>query len=275
MRRFFLYATAAVSIIVLGTQPNVFAADNSSWRTGDCGDHWNTQSHWGTHPRACELRRTTFSLNSGHLAVAGKNGGIEVIGEDRNDVAVEARVEAWAGSEADANGLLHQVQIETSGDQLRDQGPESHDHTGYSVSYRIRVPRLTGMDARTMNGGIALSHLEGEIVFDTTNGGVELNDLAGNVHGRTVNGGLDIHLTGDQWKGEGLRAQTTNGGVELSIPQNYNAHLEAGTVNGGFSVDFPITVQGTIKNHLSTDIGRGGSVVQAETTNGGIEVHRS
>lgn len=277
MRGFALFATVVVASSILGTNAYAFPAGSSmSWQTGECGDNWNARHHWGDRARACELRRTTFSLAGAHLGVASKNGGIEVIGEDRSDVALEARVEAWAGSDADANSLLHEVQIETSGDQIRDSGPESHSgHTGYSVSYRVHVPRLLGADLRTMNGGLAVSHLEGDIAFDTTNGGVVLNDLAGNVHGQTVNGGLAITLTGDHWKGEGLHAQTTNGGVELNIPQPYNAHLETGTVNGGVSVDFPVTVQGTIKNHLSTDIGSGGSVVQAETTNGGIRIRSS
>lgn len=280
MRRFILLAAAVAAASILGTHAYAQAAGNSSsvsWQTGECGDNWSgSHHHWGDRARACELRRTTFSLAGDHLGVGSKNGGIEVVGEDRKDVAVEARIEAWAGSDAEANGLLREVQIETSGDQIRDRGPESHSgHTGYSVSYRLHVPRLLGTDLRTMNGGIEISHLEGDIAFDTTNGGVELNDLAGNVHGHTVNGGLEITLTGDHWNGAGLRAQTTNGGVKLSIPQHYNAHLETGTVNGGISVDFPVTVRGEIKNHLSTDIGGGGSVVQAETTNGGIEIRSS
>ena len=206
MRGFALFATVVVASSILGTNAYAFPAGSSmSWQTGECGDNWNARHHGGDRARACELRRTTFSLAGAHLGVASKNGGIEVIGEDRSDVALEARVETWAGSDADANSLLHEVQIETSGDQIRDSGPESHSgHTGYSVSYRVHVPRLLGADLRTMNAGIAVSHLEGDIAFDTTNGGVVLNDLAGNVHGQTVNGGLAITLTGDHWKGEGF-----------------------------------------------------------------------
>jgi len=89
-----------------------------------------------------------------------------------------------------------------------------------------------------------------------------------------VNGGLSIALTGDRWKGAGLNASTTNGGVEMKIPEHYAAHLETGTVNGGIMVNFPVTVQGQIKNHLSTDLNGGGATIHAETTNGGIEISR-
>jgi hypothetical protein len=262
-------ATSFATVSHVWDQPS-----QGDWQTSDCNDSPH-RGGWSDRARACEVRRTTLVLSGRHLGVTGKNGGITIVGEDRNDVAVEARVETWAGTEADASNLLHEVRIDTSQDQIRDHGPEAHSgHNGYSVSYRLHVPRALGAELRTMNGGIDIAHLEGDIAFETTNGGVELDDLSGNVHGATVNGGLKIMLTGDRWKGEGLHVRTTNGGVQLQVPQHYSAHLETGTVNGGVSVDFPVTVQGVIKNHLSTDIGGGGPVVQAETTNGGIEIRR-
>ncbi len=140
------------------------------------------------------------------------------------------------------------------------------------MNYRLRVPRRLAVDLKSNNGGIDVAHLEGEIRFDTTNGGVGLNDLAGDVRGSTVNGGLDITLSGKSWRGQGLNADTTNGGVTLKIPEHYSAHLETGTVNGGISVNFPITIQGDIKNRLSTNLGSGGPTIHAETTNGGVQI---
>jgi hypothetical protein len=33
-----------------------------------------------------------------------------------------------------------------------------------------------------------------------------------------------------------------------------------------------VTVQGSIKNHLDTQIGQGGPTIQVETTNGGVSI---
>jgi hypothetical protein len=255
------------------------AAQTGNWSTGPCGeDEGNTHNHswWGRQERVCELRTTTIKLGGHRLAVTSENGGIEITGEDRSDVVVEARVQAWASSQSDAQNILKQVTIETSGDRIHDSGPHFHfGSSGYGVNYRIRTPRRLAVDLKSENGGIDIAHLDGEIRFDTTNGGVGLNDLAGDVHGSTVNGGLDIALTGDRWNGKGLNAETTNGGVTLNVPSHYSAHLEAATVNGGIHVDFPITVQGDIKNSLSTNIGEGGPTIHAETTNGGVEINRA
>ena len=167
--------------------------------------------------------------------------------------------------------------IETNNGEVRDHGPHSHlfDREGYSVDYHLHVPRHVAAEVRTMNGGIDLTRLDGAIRFETTNGGVSLDQLAGDVRGETVNGGLNVSLAGDRWQGTGLHAETTNGGVDLRIPDHYSAHLETGTVNGGISVGFPVTVQGEIRNHLNTDLGSGGPTVHVQTVNGGVSISHS
>ena len=66
-----------------------------SFTTGPCDhDEGNTTNNsWfsGHQERACEVRRATLPLLNGQLNVSGKNGGIEVIGEERQDIYLEAR----------------------------------------------------------------------------------------------------------------------------------------------------------------------------------------
>jgi hypothetical protein len=278
MRRFALFVVSFTAIVVLGVSlPHshrhvhaAAAAQPGDWHNGDCEDNSN---HWGeAHVR--QMRRTTLSLSSGRLGVNITNGGIDVTGEDRSDVALEARVTAWAPSESEANDLLNQIVIDTDSGDIRDHGPHTHffNRTGYSVDYHLHVPRHLAAELHTMNGGIDLTRLDGNLRFETTNGGVSLDQLSGDVQGHTVNGGLNISLAGDRWQGDGLHADTTNGGIDLRVPNNYSAHLETGTVNGGISVDFPITVQGEIKNRLNTDLGSGGPTVHVQTVNGGVTI---
>jgi DUF4097 and DUF4098 domain-containing protein YvlB len=288
MRRFVLFVLVFTAIVACGALLpghhfsrytrhsiiNVSAAQlPANWQSGQCEGN---ESHWG-EPHVCQMRRTSFTLPGGHLSVNTTNGGIDIVGEDRSDVALEARVTAWGPNDTDAENELNQVSIETGNGDVRDHGPKPAflGRTGYSIDYHLRVPRHLAADLHTMNGGVDLAQLDGTIRFATTNGGVSLNDLSGDVQGHTVNGGLQIALAGDRWQGEGLRADTTNGGIDLHVPPNYSAHLETSTVNGGVSVDFPITIQGEIKNHLDTDLGSGGATIHAQTVNGGISVQRA
>jgi Putative adhesin len=215
-------------------------------------------------------------LPAGRLEVdAAPNGGITVRGEGRRtDVRVRAKVVAQARTEEAARALAAEVRIETAG-VVRATGPRltGHDRS-YWVSYEVFVPEATDLKLETMNGGIALKDVKGAVEFKTMNGGVTVDSAAGSVHGRTTNGGVDIALRGASWEGDGLDVETTNGGVKVTVPPDYNARLVTSTVNGGLRVDFPVTVEGRLDRRLDVELGHGGPTVRAVTTNGGVVIRR-
>lgn len=224
----------------------------------------------------CEMREQTLALSGGTIAIDGRqNGGVSVKGWDKNEVFVRARVQTAAPTEAEAGQLAQQIRIETSGAKIFASGPENRSNYHWDVSYEVFVPRRVDVSVETKNGGITISEVNGKIDFRALNGGVVLNRVGGMVRGSTTNGGLVIELGGDRWDGDSLDVSTTNGGVTMSIPENYSARLETGTVNGGISVDFPVTVQGQITKALNLDLGSGGQMVKAFTTNGGVRIKRA
>jgi DUF4097 and DUF4098 domain-containing protein YvlB len=250
-----------------------------SFTTTPCdSDEGNTNNSWfsGHQERICELRRTTLPVVDGQLNVSGKNGGIEVIGEERQDIALEARVIVQDSSREEGQSIAREVKIVTTG-TIHAEGPQmwGWSNRSWSVNFRLHVPRhLTAAQLHTENGGIHVTNVDGLIHAETMNGGLTLDALAGDVHASTVNGGLNVRLDGNQWRGAGLFAKTTNGGVSVKAPEQYSAHLVAETVNGGISVGFPITVQGSIRNQIETNIGQGGATLRFQTVNGGVTIRR-
>lgn len=263
---------AAFSFLLLATSTtSLFAQSRDAQRwLDDCRN-----GRWGSRDRDryCDVREQTLSARS-QLRVDGReNGGIEIIGSDRNDILVISRIEAQAGSESDAKAIADQIKVQI-GDDIRADGPTTRWRSSWAVSYQIFVPRKTSLDLTATNGGISIENVDGRMEFETTNGGVTLTGVSGDVRGSTSNGGVDVQLTGEKWNGEGLDVRTTNGGVELAIPSNYSAQLETGTVNGGMDIGFPITVQGRINRRLTTQLGNGGPLVRVTTTNGGVSLRR-
>jgi hypothetical protein len=223
--------------------------------------------------RHCEVKEQT--LTAGALDVdASQNGGIAVKGWDRNDVLVRYRVQTQAATKAEADDLAAQIRLNTAGGQIRAEGPEGGRNSHWDVSYEIFVPRQSSVALRTHNGGISVSDVRGRVQFEATNGGVSLTRLGGSVSGQTVNGGLSVELTGSNWDGEGLDVKTTNGGLSVSVPENYSAHLETGTVNGGFNVSPSIAQVKRDTKRLSLNLGAGGSNLRIYTTNGGVSIRR-
>jgi hypothetical protein len=250
-----------------------------TFTTGACNGgegQTNNRSFLGlAQERVCELRQTVLPARS-EVKVSNGNGGIEVIGQDRNDLALEARIVASAGSKEDAESLAKDVKIDL-GDTIHADGPSNSllSRRSWYVNYRLLVPRHIAAQLHTVNGGIELSGLDGNANVQTTNGGITLHDLAGDVHARTTNGGIDAALSGDRWNGAGLYADTTNGGITVSVPPQYSAHLVAGTTNGGVSVGIPLNGGEISRRHIDSNLGSGGATVHFVTTNGGVGINHN
>jgi DUF4097 and DUF4098 domain-containing protein YvlB len=226
-------------------------------------------------PQSCVIREQTIPAGGGAITVDGKkNGGISVKGWDRGEIFVRSKVQTWGDTDAEAQALIGLIHIETGGGQIHAEGPSTSGERGWSVSFEVFVPRNSNLTLKTHNGGVSIADVRGQIEFNALNGGVTLRRLAGSVKGHTVNGGLSIELAGNRWDGDGLNVKTTNGGVSMTIPENYSARLETSTVNGGLKIDFPITLQGKIDREISADLGSGGTTIRATTTNGGVTVRR-
>ena len=142
------------------------------------------------------------------------------------------------------------------------------------MSFDIQVPRTAMVTLRTVNGGISIDDFHGTAKFRASNGGVSLTNVGGDISGQTTNGGVTVNLEGDRWDGQGLDVETHNGGVRMTVPDNYSAVLDTGTVNGRVNIDFPITVQGRLSDRFTTTLGAGGARVRVITTNGGVTIRR-
>lgn len=237
------------------------------------------QSDWCRESRSndsrgwhCEVREFDMSPGAFDGIDAGPNGGIEVSGWGQDAIHVLAKVEGRARSDDIAEALVSDVRIDMDGMDLQADGPKTERRESWSVSYRVSVPHMYDLDLNTVNGGISIEDVNGQIEFNATNGGVSLTEVGGDVRGRTLNGGLKITLSGDQWDGAGLDVRTTNGGITFILPDGFNAQLESATTNGSLSVDFPITVSGRIDRRLHTQLGSGGPLLRAITTNGGVKI---
>lgn len=229
----------------------------------------------GDRPSYCEVRTMTVPPAGDVLGVdAAPNGGIAVRGWNRPDVQVEAKVTARADTEQQARALAGQVRILTDGGRLRAEGPRTGDGSNWSVSYDVMAPSRGNLDLNTKNGGISIEDVQGRLTFQTTNGGIQLKNVNGDVRGRTVNGGVALQLDGNGWFGEGLDVETTNGGVRLSVPDGYSAHIDAGTNMGGIHSDFPIKAEGEGGRTLNADLGSGGAPIHVRTVNGGVSIKK-
>lgn len=263
---------AAFVALLFGAAPAAASGNQTSQ------DDWCRDGHHSgdDRERHCEVRQMTVMATGATLSVdARPNGGIRVEGSDRSDIVVWAKVTTTAGTMEEAKAIASRVTIQATPDRVIAEGPTGlWRDEGWHVSYRLEVPRTTPLSLRTVNGGISIDNVRSEMTFRTTNGGVSLSKVGGTVEGRTRNGGVKVDLDGATWDGDRLDVETSNGGVNVAVPDGYSARLETGTRNGRLRVDFPVTVQGTIGRSLSVDLGSGGPLLRVKTYNGGVRITR-
>ncbi len=222
------------------------------------------------------------------LEVMGINGRIEAGPAGGGTATVSAVKEAKRG--ADPSEVTIDVVEHAGGVRIcavyptRDGGRTTCDEDGIhggiednevEVDFAVTVPTGVRFVASTVNGGIEARALKGDVSAQTVNGGIAVTGT-GTVEAQTVNGGIDAGIGSASWTGT-LDFQTVNGSISVALPAGVGAEIEAGTVNGGLSSDFPLTMspgRSWGPRRMEGTIGQGGGTISLQTVNGGIELKR-
>jgi hypothetical protein len=265
-------------VILLAVASIPVSATQAQRRGSDRDDRCDTYN-FGNRSRArhCEARQVSLGASGGAITVeGGLNGGVEVLGWDRDSVEVIAYIETNARNPEEAREIAEEIRIVVSGRELRVEGPRIGRGVSWSVSYEMRVPRHSDLSLTTSNGPVQVEDVSGSMQLESENGPITLIGVGGDVRARATNGPLDVQLAGARWEGAGLDAETVNGPVSLDIPAGYSARLETGTINGPFDTETPLTVtfMGRSRSRISSVLGSGGAPVRAVTTNGPVQIRK-
>ncbi|HEX8872154.1 MAG TPA: DUF4097 family beta strand repeat-containing protein [Candidatus Acidoferrum sp.] len=214
----------------------------------------------------------TYPLRAdGSFELKNINGTVRIEGWDKDVVEVRA-VKTTPDRESDLD--LVSIDVDSKPDALsistrypREEGVE------VAVDYTIHVPRRVQLShIATVNGTLRIAEAESIGDLHTVNGNIEVFESSGNVHAHTTNGNVYLELKHPS-DGRGAFAETTNGSILLAVPANLQAVLEARCMNGGFSTELPIVMQGAAEPRLLRGkLGNGGATIHLGTVNGAIHV---
>ncbi len=261
----------------------------------------------------------------GRLTVEGFNGSVDVSMWDQETVDISGT--RHGRSQEDTRDL--KIEVDHSADSVSVRVIRPSTRRGnYGATFAIKVPRgvvlervttsngaIRSFDGagparlKTSNGRVEVRRLKGPLTAETTNAAVELQDIEGPVEVRTSNGhvraegmrgafdattsnssihaaldpvdgavrlqssngGIDLSLPPNEQSA--VRAHTTNSGITLHLPGEVNARLVAGTSNSSISTDFEMRMRGEIsKHHIEGSIGNGGPLIDLSTSNGQIRI---
>lgn len=217
----------------------------------------------------------------GRLEIVNVNGRITAEAGDGPTTVITAERIVRAATDEGARDLLSKIDMreETSSSRVRVEvrAPRTSGVGGHELRWTIRVPKGVNVDLRTVNGGVRLTGLNGEIRARATNGGVTGKSLmASSLDASVTNGGIDIELDSMPARGA-FDVKSVNGGINLTLPNDARADVTARCVNGGISVSgLELELEGEqSRRRVAGKLNGGGARVTVETTNGGVRIGRT
>jgi DUF4097 and DUF4098 domain-containing protein YvlB len=180
-----------------------------------------------------------------------------------------------------------------------------------AVRVELRVPTDLNLDVRTGDGNVNAQPLNGDIRINTGDGHITVNGLKGQVRMRTGDGniqasGLDGSLDVDTGDGhvtvdgrfDSLNLKTGDGNIEaramsgskvasswrlhsgdghinMWLPSDFNADLDAHTGDGKITLDIPIKVSGSLsRSSIHGSLNNGGGSVIVTSGDGSIHLQK-
>lgn len=201
-----------------------------------------------------------FSLQNDELNVTGILVGTQSV------ALVRMRITLPPGHEVEVtnnNGAIRTVNLDAVSTL-----------TGENVTVRS-MNATADLTITTNNGIIDVEEHHGNLIAETANGVIDIDDLYGSLDAEAANGPISISvrtLEADQH----IYASTQNGVINLELPQDINALLDARTGNGAVvfnedEFDATSNIQQTL-THVVATLNSGGPSVEVQTVNGLVTV---
>lgn len=140
----------------------------------------------------------------------------------------------------------------------------------------VRVGAGAGrVRAGTGNGTVLVEGARGPVDASSGNGRVAVTTASGPVTAASGNGRIDVSMASLSGPGD-LSFASGNGSINLTLPADFSANVEANTGSGTFQSDFPVRVVGRMSpQRVTGTIGQGGRRLTITTGNGSISLRRA
>lgn len=162
-----------------------------------------------------------------------------------------------------------------------------------SLRVELTVPRQSNLDLHSGDGQISLAPVAGDLRLNSGDGAIEARGLDGHLNASTSDGHitvqgrfdqLDLHSGDGKIEAEvasGSRMQSSwsvrsgDGSVLLRLPQNFASDLDLRTGDGHITLDFPVTVSGSMSHsRIHGKLNGGGQLLEVRTSDGNITLQR-
>ena len=262
--------------------------------------------------RAEEVTKTYSVSGHARVSIQTDDGGVRVSTGDIKQVEIRViysgyKLDRDLRVSTEQNGDSVEVLAKTSGGGFWNWGvrhsslrvevhmPKDADLTVRSGDGSVEADSINGnVDVTTGDGSITVQGAKGNIRFHSGDGHIEARGLDGTVDASSGDGHINLQGRFDSLNiktGDGsvtARAEagskvasswsirTGDGSVDLEVPGDLQANLDASTHDGHISMGFPVTVEGSFSSSsIHGKLNGGGQQLTIHTGDGSIHLSKT
>ena len=227
------------------------------------------------------------------LVVDADDGNVIVSSGSDSSVHLSVHSQGWriAPDEIEVTSQQQGNRVEL---RLRKHNSGLHVHFHTSLEIRITLPAASDLDIHTRDGNLEVSGIKGMHKLRTGDGNAEIRGVDGTldletgdgnltVDGRfdllsmhTGDGNIDAVARGGSVMKSAWTLRTGDGNIQLRVPGDFAADLDAHTGDGHVRSDIPVTASATTnrENELRGRMNGGGQTLSLRTGDGTIEIRK-
>lgn len=221
------------------------------------------------------VHNLTPAANIALVSLANVSGPITVDTWEKPQIQIDALVHS-----GDSDGLKRiSVDIQPQGDQLRVKTHyarrglfDFNQSDEGSVDYALHMPASIALDIVNVSGNVSVHGIHNDVTVHGVSGDIDATAIAGGLDAATTSGAVHASLASLP-SGQTVRLGTVSGSVDLTIPKNTPARIDAGSVSGDFSSNFHLPAgEKTVGSKVLGDINGGGEEIKLSTVSGDIRL---
>src|SRR5215475_12861624 len=167
-------------------------------------------------------------------------------------------------------------------------------HVNRQLRLEVRMPRNADLNVDSGDGRIRVAGAKGQIKLRTGDGSIEGRDLDGQINAdsgdghitldgrfdtlniKTGDGSINAHAQPGSKVINAWSIRTGDGSVDLTLPGDLNANIDASTNDGRISLGIPVMVDGQFSNsQIHGKMNGGGQSLTIHTGDGSIRLNKT
>lgn len=175
-----------------------------------------------------------------------------------------------SGGNLSVKDITGKIETNTSGGNIKIDN-SSGNLEAYTAGGNVAISVSTGdIKVSTSGGKISVSGFNGNVDVSTAGGDIVLDGKNGKIDASTAGGSIKLDYEG---KNKGIDMSTLGGNINASLPGDFDADADIGTLAGKITCDFAkVQKENHVSSFIRAKFNNGGETFKCTTSAGNITV---